>query len=324
MEKQLSKIIILLSMVINIFAGDLVDLYRQEGLNAVKQKLENSLKDKEYWNNYLKNKNVELGYYETKKYILLTQKKRSELALYKINDHQTTLVTKNNVIVGEKEGDKYLEGDKKTPEGVYDLTSKKTKLDQFYGPFALVTSYPNTFDKSLAKKGHGIWIHGMPLENEEREKFTRGCIALDNPQLENLEKNIDLENTILLTSHDEFQKAKKEEISLLLTSIYNWKDSWKRSDINRYLKYYSPEFKRYDGSDFKKFSKYKKRIFGKNERKRIHFSNINISPYPNSLNKRMFKIIMDQIYKSPTVDFKGQKELFVEIVDNKVKILTED
>ena len=62
-------------MVINIFAGDLVDLYRQEGLNAVKQKLENSLKDKEYWNNYLKNKNVELGYYETKKYILLTQKK---------------------------------------------------------------------------------------------------------------------------------------------------------------------------------------------------------------------------------------------------------
>ena len=320
----MNKIIILLTMVINIFANDLVDLYRFQGLTAVEQKIEESLKNKEYWNNYLENKNVELGYYESKKYIILTQKMKSELALYEIDNYETNLITKNSVIVGENEGDKYLEGDKKTPEGVYDLTSKKTKLDQFYGPFALVTSYPNTFDKTLDKKGYGIWIHGMPLENSEREKYTRGCIALDNLELEKLDKNIDIENAVLLTSNNEFQKANKEEISLLLSSIYNWKDSWKRSDINKYLKYYSSDFKKDDGSDFEKFSNYKKRIFRKKERKRIHFSNINISPYPNSLNKRMFKIIMDQKYKSPTVDFKGKKELFLEIVNNEVKILTED
>ena len=319
----MNKIIILLAMVINVFANDLVDLYRLQGLNAVEKKLEESLKDKEYWNSYLENKNVELGYYESKKYIILTQKMKSELALYEINDHQPNLITKNSVIVGEKEGDKYLEGDKKTPEGVYELTAKKDKLDQFYGPFALVTSYPNTFDKTLDKKGHGIWIHGMPLENSEREKYTRGCIALDNPELENLEEKIDLENAVLLTSNNEFEKAKKEEISLVLSSIFNWKDSWKRSDINKYLKYYSSDFKKDDGSDFEKFSKYKKRIFSKKERKRIHFSNISITPYPNSLNKRMFKIIMDEKYNSPTVNFKGKKELFLEIVNNEVKILAE-
>lgn len=54
MERQLNKIIILLAMVINIFANDLVDLYRLQGLNAVEKKLEESLKDKEYWNNYLR------------------------------------------------------------------------------------------------------------------------------------------------------------------------------------------------------------------------------------------------------------------------------
>jgi len=310
-------------MVINIFANDFVDLYRLEGLTAVEKKLEESLKNKEYWNNYLKNKNVELGYYETKKYVILTHKMKSELALYEINNHETNLITRNSIIVGEKEGDKYLEGDKKTPEGVYELTSKKTQLDQFYGPFALVTSYPNTFDKTLNKKGHGIWIHGMPLKDEEREKYTRGCIALDNPELENLDKNIDLENAVLLTSNNEFEKAKKEEISLVLSSIFNWKDSWKRSDINKYLKYYSSEFKKDDGSSFEKFSKYKKRIFRKKERKRIHFSNINITPYPNSLNKRMFKIIMDEKYYSPSVKFNGKKELFLEIVNNEVKILAE-
>lgn len=317
------KIIILLCMVINIFANDLVDLYRLKGLNAVEQELENSLKDKEYWNNYLENKNVDLGYYETKKYIILTQKEKSELALYEIDNHIPNLITKNNVIVGENFGDKYVEGDKKTPEGVYDLVGKKTKLDQFYGPLALVTSYPNTFDKSLNKKGYGIWIHGMPLENVEREKFTQGCIALDNPELEKLDKNINLENAILLTSDKEFIKAKKDEISLVLSSIFQWKDSWKNSDIEEYLKYYSNEFKKDDGSDFKMFSKYKKRVFSKRERKRIKFSNINITPYPNSLNKRMFKIIMDEKYRSPTVKFDGKKELFLEIVDNEIKILAE-
>ncbi|WP_444543876.1 L,D-transpeptidase Cds6 family protein [Poseidonibacter ostreae] len=113
-------------------------------------------------------------------------------------------------------------------------------------------------------------------------------------------------------------------MSLILSSIFEWKDSWKKSDIKKYLTYYSNDFKKSDGSNFEKFSKYKKRIFRKKERKRIHFSNINITPYPNSLNKRMFKVIMDQKYKSPAVDFKGKKELFLEIANNEVKILTED
>ncbi len=60
------------------------------------------------------------------------------------------MITRNNIIVEENEGDK------KTPEGVYDLTSKNTKLDEFYRPFDLVTSYSNTFDKSLNKKGYGF------------------------------------------------------------------------------------------------------------------------------------------------------------------------
>lgn len=36
----------------------------------------------------------------------------------------------------EHKGDKFTEGDKKTPNGVYELTQKKTDVDGFYGPFA--------------------------------------------------------------------------------------------------------------------------------------------------------------------------------------------
>ena len=49
-------------IIINIYAKDLVDLYRFEGINSVELELENTLKDINYWKKYLENKNVEYGY----------------------------------------------------------------------------------------------------------------------------------------------------------------------------------------------------------------------------------------------------------------------
>jgi murein L,D-transpeptidase YafK len=319
----LIKILLFISLLVsNNFADDLIDLYRLKGLIAVEKVLEQGLEKQSYWNKFLSNKNTDFGYYENKKYILVTEKKTKKLSLYKNEDNDYKLLLEENVITGEKEGDKFIEGDKKTPVGAYLLTQKKTNVDQFYGPLAIVTSYPNTFDKTLNKKGHGIWIHGMPL-NEDRESYTQGCIALGNPKLQNLDEKIDIKKSILLTSQDEFKKAKKEDLSLILASIFKWKKSWKESDIQSYLKFYSHEFKRFDGMDIRRFSKFKKRIFAKREKKKIHFSNIDISPYPNTLNKTMYKVIMDEIYRSPSVKFDGKKELFLEIINNEVKILAE-
>ena len=58
--------------------------------------------------------------------------------------------------------------------------------------------------------------------------------------------------------------------------------------------------------------------------KTIRFSNIDVSPYPNSFGKNMFKVLMDEEYLSPSVKFYGKKELFLEIENNQVKILSED
>ncbi len=68
MEKILFKIISLLIIAINLFAVDLVNIYREQGISGVEKELEKSLRDINYWNNYLENKNVDFGYYETKKY----------------------------------------------------------------------------------------------------------------------------------------------------------------------------------------------------------------------------------------------------------------
>jgi murein L,D-transpeptidase YafK len=323
MEEYLFRFVVFLVVTFNIYAQDLVTLYRYEGINSVEKELENKLKDITYWREYFKDKNVDFGYYELKKFVLVAQKEQSEIALYERTGNDYKLLLRNSVIVGENQGDKYTEGDKKTPEGAYELIEKKVGLDSFYGPFALVTSYPNVFDQSLDKKGSGIWIHGMPF-NADREKFTKGCIALNNNELENLEKNIDLNKTILLTAENDFKKVSKEDMATIFSTIYKWKDAWKYSNIEEYLSFYSSDFKRADKTGFSLFSEQKRSVFAKNEQKTIKFSNIDVSPYPNSLGKNMYKILMDEEYISPSVKFNGKKELFLEIANNQVKILSED
>lgn len=307
----------------SVFANKLIDLYRLEGIAAVELELEKRLAQKDYWQETLKNYDTKFGYLESKRYTLHLNKKAKKLFLYENKNMKLTRFFEDDVITGEIDGDKYLEGDKKTPIGVYDLTKKRTDLDQFYGPFALVTSYPNNFDKSQNKKGHGIWIHGMPL-NGDREEYTKGCIALDNEKLLDLESKIDLEDSVLITSEEEFVEASKDELAIILSSINQWKLTWKYSKIDDYLAFYSNEFKRYNGMQIEEFSKYKKRVFSKDEDKIIRFSDINIYVYPNSLNKRLFKVFMNQYYKSDTLKFIGNKELIVELVNGKMKILFED
>ena len=318
----MKRIVLFLTIIFNIMYADLVDVYRSQGLDAVKLQLEKEMASKVYWEKYLSDKNVDYGYYESKKFVILAQKEAKEIALYQVDKNNHNLLLRDSVIVGEKNGDKHLEGDLKTPTGAYDLTEKLTKLDSFYGPLALVTSYPNTFDKTLNKKGYGIWIHGMPLD-QDREEFTKGCIALDNPKLKELDQNIEYNKSILLISDENIKKASKEDISLILASIFKWRDAWKKSDIDEYLKFYSKSFKRHDGMSISQFKQYKKRIFSKNEEKRIQFSNINIAPYPNSLNKQMYKVMMDEDYKTKFYTFVGKKELYIELKNDKIEILAE-
>lgn len=316
------RILGVLLIVLSHLGADLIDIYRTQGIEAVKKQLEKQLEERTYWEKFLENKDVKYGYYEDTKYLIFCQKNKKKLKVYKKIDNGFSQIINDSVIVGKKEGDKQIEGDLKTPIGAYELTNKITKLDSFYGPLALVTSYPNTFDKLLNKKGHGIWIHGMPID-KNREEYTKGCIALDNPELENIDKNIDIEKSILLISQDSLKKSSKDEISLILSSIYKWKNAWKESDIDEYLSFYSSEFKKDNRMNLEQFSTYKKRIFRKNEKKSIDFYNIDVIPYPNSLNKKMYKVVMDEKYFTKNYRFEGKKELYLEIKDNKIQILAE-
>ncbi len=319
----MQKLFILLVLSLNsLFAlsNDLVQIYRTQGVDAVKKILEQQLQKQEYWDYYLENKEISNGYYESIQYVMICQKDMQEIALY--DTKREKKLFSSSVYTGKLKGDKKKEGDLKTPLGAYKLTNKLTKLDPFYGPLALTTNYPNIFDKANGKTGHGIWIHGLP-ENEERDEFTQGCIALENDKITKLSNSINLQNSVLVISEKKFNPVDKKDIAVILSNIFKWKEAWKKSDLPQYLSFYATDFKKSNGQDLEKFTQYKTKIFQRKEKKKIKFSNINVIPYPNDLGKNLYKVIMDEEYSTKRYQFVGKKELYVEIKNNAFKILTE-
>ena len=311
----------------SLFANSILTDYRLNGLKNFEKKMDLALTKKSYWSNYLKNQDTTFGYLEKYSNVLTCNKQRSNLILYTKNRNKKYYIkNKNSAYTGKNSGDKTREGDSKTPIGLYELVSKKSKeknLDPFYGPYAFVTSYPNMYDKFKGKSGHGIWIHGVP-EHEERNEFTKGCIAIQNDKLKNLEKKIDLKKTLLIIDDSWIKKEiSKEVLSSILSQLYRWRYAWLYNDLELYLSFYAQDFIRSDSMNFSKFKRYKTRIFKKVEKKTIIFKNINVIPYPNT--KNIYQITFKEFYKSNSFAFTGDKVLMVRVdKNNNMKIFTEE
>ncbi len=319
----MKKIFILVLLSISISANTLVDMYRDSGLSAVEAYIKEQLQSKNYWDNKLKDYDIRYGYYENLDSLLIANKKEKELRVYRNKNNSFEMLAKyENVIVGA-DGDKFKEGDLKTPLGVYTLRKRFTPQDPFYGPLAFVLSYPNTYDKVQGKNGHGIWIHGSPLDGSDRDPMSKGCIVLDNDTIELLDEKLNYKNSVIIVSENGMKKVELSEISTILAELFRWKSAWRKSDIDTYLSFYDDDFKRYDGLKKRNFSKMKKTIFARRQKKEIIFKNINISPYPDESGKRLFKVAFYEIYKSKSYKFKGNKELFIELSNDSFKIISE-
>ena len=108
--------------------------------------------------------------------------------MYLLNDDR---VLKEYVIdLGfEPIGDKFFEGDGRTPEGLYYI-DRRNPDSRFH--LSLGISYPNAVDRAEAarlgkKPGGDIFIHGEsnPFKRN-REDWTWGCIAITNDEMEDV------------------------------------------------------------------------------------------------------------------------------------------
>lgn len=324
MLKRLTLLITLSSLMLH--ASDLVKIYLNQGLDAVGVAIEKELTQKDFWLSEIGDKNISLGYYDDNVAIVLTNKTDKILRVYSYENGKIRKDFEQKEIITGLMGDKKIEGDLKTPIGFYELGRKFNPGDPYYGPFAFATTYPNLLDKVQGKTGGGIWIHGYPLDGSRLDEFkTRGCIALFNNNLEKFAQVVQDKKVFVMTEEKEKIRAKKEQIASLLADLFTWKLAWTNSDTNTYLSFYDEQkFKRFDKMKFEQFAFMKKSIFSRKEDKKIKFSNINISPYPNLENETMYRISFYEDYYTKNYQFRGDKILYVKI-DNKgkMKILVE-
>ncbi len=318
----MKTVFIYILTVISLFGNEILDEYRKNGIDNVERQLDQALTSQTYWHDVINETDTKFGYMERYSSVLVCDKNLSTLTLYQKDANNTFVMQKvYNAFTGKNKGDKQFEGDLKTPVGIYNLVKKLSSVDEFYGPMAFVTSYPNLYDRFRNKDGHGIWIHGLPI-NQTREEYTKGCIAIDNDGLECLDRHIDLYLTILLIyENQEIAKTDVDTLANIAAWLYKWRLAWKYNDIDTYLSYYAKDFKRYDGKNFEQFKQYKKAVFAKNEKKSILFNNINIIPYPN--HPGIYQITFFEKYKSDNYTFNGPKELLVRLENGSIRIFSE-
>jgi hypothetical protein len=128
---------------------------------------------------------------------------RSRLYLFENQAKGIRVVANYYVSLGLAGTAKQVEGDQRTPLGVYFITSNLNpkSLGDLYGSGALPINYPNELDKHRGRTGSGIWLHGMPSDTFARPiQATDGCVALANPDLERLLTTVGVGTTPVLIS----------------------------------------------------------------------------------------------------------------------------
>lgn len=322
---MVKKLFLSLLFATSLVAGEVMDLYSSGGMSAIAKEIDQGLGDPNFWTSKLSNKDLTFGYYESTDTLLICQKDRPSLNLYrkesKGKQERFILLKTIPAFTGKYNGDKASEGDKRTPIGVYTLTQKLSTVDPFYGPMAFVTSYPNLYDRIRGKSGDGIWIHGLPTSGD-RDNFTKGCIAINNSELTTLDQKIDYKNTLLV-----IDTKQKENLSIpyasIIAQLYQWRYAWKYNDFQTYLSFYDTTFIRYDGMEYYDFKNYKQRVFDKKESKEILLSNLNIIPYPGE-RQNLFMVMFDEIYTSSNHAFTGPKTLMLLLnTDQTISIVSE-
>ena len=171
----------------------------------------------------------------------------------------TRLLANYYISVGKAGVGKTVEGDQRTPLGVYFITSNldPKSLKDLYGSGALPVNYPNVLDLRRGKTGSGIWLHGTPSSQFTRApQATDGCVAVANPDLVRIIRTVEIRTTPVLIGKnlswvrpDKLVSQKKQFSEILQT----WTNAKRKGRENELLQFYANDFSA-QGKDLKSFS----------------------------------------------------------------------
>ena len=182
------------------------------------------------------------------KHAIAVDTSRSRLYLFENTAAGLKLVADYYISVGKLGIEKSVEGDQRTPLGVYFITSNLNpkSLRDFYGSGALPINYPNQLDIKRGKTGGGIWLHGTPPAQFSRAPLsTDGCVALANPDLDRIIKTVAVGSTPVLIAQSlkwVAPQSLKAEADSFDQALLGWQRAKSSGDMAQVMAWYTPDF----------------------------------------------------------------------------------
>ena len=185
------------------------------------------------------------------KHAIAVDAARSRLYLFENTPQGLKLLADYYISVGKSGIEKSIEGDLRTPLGVYFVTGNldPKSLKDFYGSGALPINYPNQLDVKRGKTGGGIWLHGTPPAQFSRAPLsTDGCVVLANPDLERIVRTVEIRTTPVVIAQNLKWVAPqtfKTDGKSFEDAMNGWQAAKSSGDLGRLMTWYTPDFTSY-------------------------------------------------------------------------------
>lgn len=223
---------------------------------------------------------------EKQDYVLVVDQTRHRMFLFE-NDHGVPVYIDDfYVTIGKQGSGKIIEGDQKTPLGVYFFTRfiESDELPDLYGGGAFPINYPNIWDRRSGRTGDGIWLHGTPSEIFSRPpQDSNGCVIISNDDLQTLAPYINEGQTTPVILAEKINWINKDEWQQRQKSFYSyleqWRKDWESRDVDLYLRHYSKDYEGL-GKNYESWAQHKRRVNPSKSFIKVDLVNTSIFIYP--------------------------------------------
>lgn len=253
----------------------------------------------------------------------LVDKRRRTLTVWEAQGESLKLIGAWPTDIGQAEGDKNVQGDHKTPEGIYffQTTMDGRKVDfNLYGNRIFTLDYPNYFDKIEKKTGNGIWLHSIP-ETKTLLRGSRGCVVVRNNVIDHLGQYIELKMTpmVIVNTVEYMPEAQWIERQKQMNAwLEGWRTSWGTKSLDAYMAQYSEKF-RSNQMDKKQWRAYKQNLAERYKFIEIQLSDVQIFTIGPKI---VFRFQQD--YKSDLKADTGTKILYTLKTNDAYEIIGEN
>lgn len=195
--------------------------------------------------------------------LILVDKNKNQIHLAAYTDDHIQIKKTFHVTLGKIKGDKEVEKDLKTPEGVYFFTTKLKQpgLKKKFGAMAFKLNYPNPMDELGGKTGYDIMLHATDAPTRLQKDYdSEGCVVVSDAEISELAQSIRLGITPIIIYPELKPNYLQGNANPEVRQAFDqWLKAWNSKDIDTYVASYANAFS-HGKMNLKQYREYKKSL----------------------------------------------------------------